>query len=80
MKKLEIDSLMRENRELDENDKLRNRELDQNKVCALFSLDKSFSYDYHSVSFSYELDDMQEHFFICMKKFENDSSIDDLND
>jgi hypothetical protein len=32
------------------------------------------------MSFSYEPDDMQEKFFICMKKSENDSLNDELND
>jgi hypothetical protein len=68
------------NRKLDQNDESRNRELDQNEVCALFSFDKSLLYDHHSVSFLYEFDDMQNFFFICMKKFENDLSNDDLND
>jgi hypothetical protein len=68
------------NRKLDQNNESRDREPDQNKVCALFSFDKSLLYNHHSVSFSYEFDDMQENFFICMKKFENDFSSDDLND
>jgi hypothetical protein len=43
-------------------------------------LDKSISYDYRWMSFLYEPDNMQEKFFICMKRFENDFSSDDSND
>ncbi len=67
-KKFENDFLMRRNQKLNQNDELRDRKLDQNEVCALFSFDNSFLYDHHSVSFLYEFDDMQENFFICMKK------------
>jgi hypothetical protein len=49
------------------------------KSARLFFFDKSLSYDHRWMSFSYESDDMQEKFFICMKKSENDFSSDDLN-
>jgi hypothetical protein len=35
-------------------------------------------YDQRWMSFSYESDDMQRNFFICMKKFENDSLIEEI--
>jgi hypothetical protein len=35
-------------------------------------------YDHRSMSLSHTLDDMQENFFICMKKSENDSLIEEI--